>query len=115
MKKLRLLIVMILCLSLCGCGIWQDGQYHSIAPHLQENAQQSQTQSVCRSYTEIRDALVEMVEDGTSEGVIYTEGFSQDETIGHMDTAVEFATKSNAITKHKHTTNTFFIFFSSFS
>ncbi len=97
MKKLKLPIVMILCLSLCGCGSWLDGQYHNVTPHLLENTQQSQTQSVCRNYTEIRDALVDMVENGTSEGVIYTEGFTQDEMIGHMDNAVKFATKSNAI------------------
>ena len=97
MKKLRLLIVLILCLSLCGCGSWLDGQYHNVTPHLQEDAKQSQTQSICRSYTEIRDALIDMVENGTSEGVIYTEGFTQDEMIGHMDSAVGFVTRNNAI------------------
>lgn len=97
-KKKYLAIIMALCVLLCGCEMtWLDGEYHSVTPHLQRDEQQEDTQTVCRNYDEIRDSLLEMVENGTTKGMIYTEGFSEDEMEAHILKAITFATKSNAI------------------
>lgn len=98
MKRKYLLLILVLCLLLCGCDTLLDGEYHNVTPHLQSNEQQEeQIPAVCTTYREIRDSLIELVENGTSKGVIYMEGFTQKQMEFHMDEAIRFATGRNAI------------------
>lgn len=92
-----LLCVICLCLLMTGCSFWLDGSYHSVKPHRQESAALEDTQTVCRTHREVRNALVELVENGAVKGVIYVEDIPQEEMDACMSDAIHYATKVNPI------------------
>lgn len=96
-RKFWIVITLMLCLLLAGCDLWMDGEYHSVTPHRLENAAKEDAPALCRSYTEVRNALVDMVETGTTKGVIYVDGMTKEELDGFMGDAISFATRNHAI------------------
>ena len=93
------IVVLLFCFSLlfCGCDLWMDGNYYSYEPHLEENAPLDQESIEVLSYNGLRDALVELVEDGTQKTVIYISGFTPDQLESYMSRAVKNVTQLNAV------------------
>ena len=76
MKQRFSMLLLVLCLVLAGCG-WMDGSYVHISDH-EEKSPEAQPQNITvSSYTELETVLTDMVENGTSEGVIYLSEYAQ--------------------------------------
>lgn len=99
MKKKAWIAAMAVCLcvSLCGCDLWMDGSYHSVKPHVEENAGGSDQTMEVSSYTELRQQLVELVEGGRQSSMIYLSGGSQQLLQSYMEMACQYVTSYNAI------------------
>lgn len=96
-KSLWIVLALSLCLLLAGCDLWMDGEYHSVTPHRLQNAVQEDVQTLCRTYTQVRDVLVELVESGSPKGVIYVDGMTKEELDSFMRDAISYCTRNNAI------------------
>lgn len=98
MKKVWIAVLVIcLCVSLCGCNLWMDGSYYNVKPHLEENAGESDQTVEVSSYTELRQRLVELVEGGRQSSMIYLSGGSQQLLQTYMEMACQHVTTDNAI------------------
>ena len=98
MKKCVLILLIACCmLSLCSCGGWLQGEYHSVTPYLQQDALPNEVNAVCETYGEVRMALVDLVENGHTKGVIHIKTPKQNSVESIMDSAILYATTKNAI------------------
>ena len=98
MKRIVLIaLIAVLCVNLCGCNPWLDGEYYSVTPHRQENQINKTDALEVASYSELRDVLTELVEDGTETAVIYLTGLDQDDLDQYMAMATMYVTGTNAI------------------
>lgn len=75
MKRLGLCLLMLL--SLCGCGLLRENTYVVVEPHDEDYdiAIDSNVLTVS-SYLSLKNALLNMVEDGVTEGVIRAESYT---------------------------------------
>ena len=94
-RLLTLVLAAALCLS--GCD-WMDGSYVSVTPHQVDLGQREEirTPSVS-SYTELRSALVRMVDEGSAEGRFTLEGYPRETAEADLQRAVEYVTKTYPI------------------
>lgn len=96
----RILAVMLGCVLICGsfagCS-WLDGHYSSVKPHLPEQYEDSKSVVIVSSYIQLRQALVDMVKNGTKSGVITISDFAADKVEKYMHSAVEYVTTKVAI------------------
>ena len=94
-RLLTLVLAAVLCLS--GCD-WMDGSYVSVTPHQVSPGQagESNTASVS-DYTELRSALVRMVDEGSTEGRFTLEGYPRETAEADLQRAVEYVTKTYPI------------------
>ena len=95
MKKL-ISLALALSLLLCGCG-WMDGEYHSVTPHADEGVQQSLNGITVSSYMQLRDALLELVNAGSTEAVFYIADINPEMVEQYMNTAITHLQKNTAI------------------
>ncbi len=86
----RLLSLLLVLVLLTGCG-WMDGSYVSVTPH-QVGIQQSAEVDIrsVASYTELRSALVALVDGGRTEGLFSLAEYPRDAVPGDMERAVEY-------------------------
>ena len=97
--KLRILawlLVLSLCLSLCGCG-WMDGSYHSVTPHLPEKIDAKQDTVTIDSGTDLVTALMHQVEQGSASVVIYCRTGTEEQLKSDMIAALSQLSQSNGI------------------
>lgn len=95
MKRIMCLLL-LLCLLLSGCS-WMDGEYHSVTPHAEEGIPQSQDGIIVSSYLQLREAMLEMVNAGTTEAVFYITQIDPEMVDQYMYTAISHLLKSTAI------------------
>lgn len=92
-----IMLVVVLCLALTGCDFWMDGSYHSVEPHQHEYESSSLKASEVTTVEQLQDALVELVEEGTQQSVIYMVGFEMDQLESIMDQAIKHTTQTNPV------------------
>ena len=99
MKKILTVAVLLLwaCQLLTGCSLWMDGSYYSVEPHLEENAGTAEESVEIHSYTQLCDALAELVEDGSVKGMIYAPDLTQSQLELYMNMAKRDVLQSNPI------------------
>lgn len=90
------MMVVLLCGLLSGCD-WLNGHYSSVKPHLADEYQDNKTVTAASSYIQLRQALVDMVKNGTKSGVITVVSFEEETVERYMQTAIEYVTTENAI------------------
>lgn len=96
-KSLIAMLILCLCVSLCGCDSWLDGSYHSVKPHQDDRQEQLQENMTASSYSELHNLLAELIENGQQTGVINMSGFSDDQLQDYMDQAIEQVIQHNPI------------------
>ena len=97
MKKITgIILAGLAALLLCSCGSWMDGEYHSVTPHQQQEAMENEVSAVCKTYGEVRMALVDLVENGNTKGVIHIQVPAQNSIETFMDSAILYATAGTA-------------------
>lgn len=97
MRKL-ICVVAALCLLLCGCNSLMDGSYVSVNPHQDQvsgTAEQELVEVV--SYTELRTALQEMVENGADSATISVASFDEKDVDGIMEIAIRYVTETDPL------------------
>ena len=89
----RALAALALAVFLSGCS-WMDGSYVSVTPHevAQSPAAEGSTRIV-RNYTELRSALVRMVDEGTTEALLTLEGYPRENVEDDVKQAAEYVSK----------------------
>lgn len=98
MRRGYLLIVAIaFSILLCGCDLWMDGEYVSVKPHEENNPVPEQQISEIMTYSQLRQALVDMVELGAREKVFSIPRLDQSEIGEYMELATTYVTELNAI------------------
>lgn len=77
MKWIRL-VCLVLCVGLlAGCDAF-DGQYVRVTPHAMQPGKTQNEAGQVANYSELRDALVQMVSSGTESGVILAENYPEE-------------------------------------
>lgn len=99
MKRIWTLAVLMLCLcmTLCGCDLWMDGAYSSVKPHQAADSTQPQESQEVASYSELQAVLTELVADGSQSSVIYMTGYEQAQMKAYMNMAVRHVKQKDAI------------------
>ena len=98
MKKVpAMALVLALCLLLCACDSWMDGSYQSIKPHQQADSF-AQTGTVqVSSYTQLYQALCNMVAAGTEQQVFYISSIDEEVLETYLDIAIDSVKSTNPI------------------
>lgn len=92
--KRFLCLTIALCLLLCGCGSWMDGNHISVMPHQEQVvAVQSGTVFSAGSFMELRGVLEELVESGAESAVINVAEYDQNMVEKGMESAVQYVTE----------------------
>lgn len=95
-KALMFAAVFALCALLGGCSIWADGSYISVQPHQEQNLRPEKNIIEVYSYTNLQEALVELVENGAQEGVVSVSALKQDNMDYYMNAAIRHIMEKNA-------------------
>lgn len=73
----RLTVCAILLLTLCGCGFLQENSYVVVEPHDEDyDVALDSDVLIVNSYLSLKNAILNMVEDATEEGIIRAEAYS---------------------------------------
>ena len=99
MKRIGILTVFLLCMSLllCGCQFWMDGEHYSVKPHLEDDVPQDPGMLSAYSYNSLRVILETLVEDITGQAVIDVSGLNMDQMEAFMDRAIDQTKRNHAI------------------
>ena len=72
----RILGCALLLLTLCGCGFLRENTYVAVTPHDEDYGITVDSNVLTvNSYLSLKNALINMVEDGVKEGVIRAEAY----------------------------------------
>lgn len=97
MKRLCALVMLTVCCFFSGCDLWMSGHYHSVTPHLSDNAQSVQSDVEVSSYKQLQEAVVRLVENGGHECILYLTGFDQDTLDSQMDRMIAYVTQVHPV------------------
>ena len=90
-------IAAMLCVLLSGCWLWMDGHYEFVTPHQDQSMQTEKTVVNVASVSRLTDTLVQMVEDGTTKGVISLANSSSATISIYMESAIRHIKTRTAI------------------
>ena len=97
MKKGILLPILAMCLMLSGCMNWMDGSYSAVHPYEgRDQLQDNQNISVAY-YSQLRDALVEMVADCRDTMILNVYQMDQNRIAGDMQRAIKYVMESTPV------------------
>lgn len=91
MKKRLLAAALALSLMLTGCG-WMDGSYVSVTPHLVTADPDSDDTTLISSYSQLRNALTDLVDTGSTHGLFSLIDYPQDRVTADMGLAISYVT-----------------------
>ena len=94
MRRIVVWVVM-LCLLLSGCSSWMSGSYSSVESHSEGSQLQDKPVLTVSSYTQLCKALISMVRDGTTRGVLSVQYAEEDEIRADMDEAIQEICREN--------------------
>ncbi len=99
MKRISILAVILLsmCVLLCGCQFWMDGEHYSVKPHLEDDIPQDPGTLSAYSYNSLRAVLETLVEDVATQAVINLSGFSTEQMEVFIDRAITQTKKNHPI------------------
>lgn len=91
MRGRRAAALLLALALLPGCG-WMDGSYVSVTPHKVgvEQTADGYAREV-GSYSELRSALVSLIDSGSTEGLFSLADYSREDALADMERAVEYA------------------------
>lgn len=94
--KRFVLCLLAVSILLSGCSLF-EGSYYSVTPH-QDQSEQGEAEVISVSrYSELQDALVELVHDGTESSVINVPDYDADQLEADMKRIIAYVQKKDAI------------------
>ena len=96
MKK-AIVLLLLLSMVLSGCGMWMDGSYHHVVPHLHEHQSPGRDKIAVKSYEELQNAILSLVEEGTTKAVIFLQEELQQQAEVLVPQAISYVQKSSAV------------------
>lgn len=90
-------IMLMICILLSGCSTWLDGSYHSIKVHEEKQNGSGSDIVAVSSYAALYRALTNMVQNGTTNGVISVKNYNQLVVARDMRYAIESMQLSDPI------------------
>lgn len=99
MKRLLPLtgLVLIVAMLLSGCGFWMDGEHVSIQPHQEQLLQDPAEVVEVSSYSQLRGALVEMVNAGAQSGMVSIDASNDATVYFYANTAANYVMNSTPV------------------
>ena len=77
MKRL-IAVILLAGILLSGCSTWMNKEYVSIEPYLEKNDAHTDSVPEVASFTQLRDALVTIVESGKPDGTVIVAALEQE-------------------------------------
>lgn len=96
-RKLILLLAVVLCITLSGCNLWMDGSYYSVQPHEDQQNDVIRESATASSYSELRQVLIRLIENGQQSSVIYMPGFQPSKLSEYMNRAIGNVKQENPV------------------
>lgn len=100
MKRTAIALILCGCLALSGCAGLLDGQYVSVQPHEQQSPVAGDGMIEAVDYEQLHDALTDLIETGTEEGVISVAKYRQERIEADMRQAVEEVCRENPVASY---------------
>ena len=98
MKRFFLIILAFcICGSLYGCNLWMDGEYSTVKPHEVDSDDYDPESLEVESYAQLDNALLELVENGRSDCVLYSRTLTTKQLTGYMEMAKRRVMQDNAV------------------
>ena len=88
-RLIALLVTLALCVGLCGCNFWMDGDYVSIESHPQQYVHMVADDLQASSYAHFVEALKKLVAEGLDSGIIFYTDMAPEVASSYMETAIE--------------------------
>lgn len=94
----RLLTALLMCtLLLSGCGFWMNKEYVSVEPYLDNQTAHNDKIPEAQNYIQLRDALVDLVENSKTEGTVIIATLEQENVETYMQMAEDHIKNTSAI------------------
>ena len=90
-------VLIFICGILSGCDFWTAGDYLSVTPHEPHQEPIGETVVEVTSYPQLRNALSEIVDNGTDSGIISIASFSNATVDFYVNTAINYVQNSTAL------------------
>ena len=97
MKKALLALTLVLCLLLCGCDSWLDGNYASVTPHAAQQSHIQQGLVTVSTTQECIAFLTDMTENGLEYAVFKLDLLSSEEVMEKMDESIRYVRRNTPI------------------
>ena len=97
MKNRIVVLMLVLCLLLSGCGGWLDGSYSSLKPHTERQNQSGGEAVSASDYSQIRKVLVDLIENGGETLIINVGALQQGILEEYLDRAIRHVQQMNPI------------------
>ena len=94
---ITLLMCLLVMMPFGGCSSWQKGSYVSVTPHAGNHTGTVSAEQQASSYPQLRKALVNLVQNGADEGVIFLYDLSDEVVHSYMDAAVRYLTTEDPV------------------
>lgn len=97
MKKICAIACILSCIFLSGCGFWMDGERLSVEPYEPAGYGDSKKTVKVSTYAQMRNAVLEMVENGTPSGLLDTSDFTGGSVDVEMSTVVRYVQNTDPL------------------
>lgn len=98
MKRFAMvLLALMVSLSLCACNNWKSGSYVSVTPHSGGGTGMVSAEQQASSYPQLRKALINLVQNGAQEGVIFLYDLDEEVVHSYMEAAVRYITTEDPV------------------
>lgn len=89
-------VIILLCVLCSGCDAWMSGEYLSVTPHEAQTADYADRVIEVTSYTQLRNAVENIVRTGSDNGIISISAFNKGTIHFYVDTAISNVIENTA-------------------
>lgn len=98
--RIFIVICVLICILISGCGFWMDGEYLSVTPHEEQIVPVGTGTIAVSNYVQLRNALAELIESGAESGIISVSSFNSESAHHYVNVAVNYVMESNPIASY---------------
>ncbi len=90
-------ISLFICLTLCGCDFWMNGDHLSVTPHEEEFLESNDEIVHISSYTQLEEVLTDLVEKGTENAIVSAEILDMGTLNFLVESAIDYVINENPV------------------